>query len=67
VLWSTQSQFDELDPAPAQRRLGMGTPTTVPVDSPLRDQGLLLVWPKLTTCDEDIPRRIGVAAKRPLR
>lgn len=67
VLWSTTSQLDELDPEPAQRRLGLGEPRAVPAPSELRDQGILLVWPKERVCDENIPRRTGVAARKPLR
>lgn len=67
VLWSTAAQAADLDPTPGQRRLGLGEPSVVPSSSPLRDQGVFLVWPKPGSCDADIPRRTGVAARRPLR
>jgi len=67
MLWSTQAQADELDPEPARRRLGLGDPEVLPVKSPLRDSAVLIAWPKIAPCDEAIPRRNGVAARKPLK
>jgi 16S rRNA (guanine527-N7)-methyltransferase len=66
VLWSTSEQAR--DPLVAARaELGLGAPTIEPLPTPLRADGVLVVWPKVAACDERFPRRVGVAAKRPLR
>ena len=67
LLWSTTTQAAELDPAVGQRRLGLGTPEVIPVASPLRDSAVFIAWPKVAECDTTIPRRTGVAARKPLR
>ncbi|MCW2925483.1 MAG: methyltransferase GidB [Thermoleophilia bacterium] len=66
VLWTTADHAarDEVRPRP---ELGLGEPDVVPAPSPLRDQGVLLVWPRTGPCEDRFPRRVGVAAKRPLR
>jgi 16S rRNA (guanine527-N7)-methyltransferase len=66
VLWSTAEQADDPTVA-ANELLGLGAPELRPAPSPLRDDGLLLVWPRIAPCSERIPRRVGVAARRPLR
>jgi 16S rRNA (guanine527-N7)-methyltransferase len=66
VLWSTAEQAS--DPLVAPRAdLGLGSPSVEQLPTPLRADGALIVWPKVAPCDERYPRRVGVAAKRPLR
>jgi 16S rRNA (guanine527-N7)-methyltransferase len=67
VLWTTQAHVDELTPsAAASERLGLGAPHVEPAASALRDNAVLLVWPRIATCAATIPRRTGVAARKPL-
>jgi 16S rRNA (guanine527-N7)-methyltransferase len=47
-------------------RLGLTTPMSTPAPSSLRDEGLLVAWRKVAPCDAAIPRRPGMARKRPL-
>lgn len=66
VLWSTTSQA--ADPAVAPHALlGLGDPRIVDAPSALRADGALIVWPKIAPCTDRVPRRTGVAARRPLR
>jgi 16S rRNA (guanine527-N7)-methyltransferase len=67
MMWSTQAQAAELDPEPGRRRLGLGEVEVIEVDSPLRDSAVLIAWSKVGTCDAAIPRRNGVAARKPLK
>jgi 16S rRNA (guanine527-N7)-methyltransferase len=66
VLWSTAAQAEDALVAPHER-LGLGEPTLHPTPSTLRVDGVLIVWPKLSPCTDRVPRRTGVAARRPLR
>ena len=67
VLWTTQAHVDELRPSDAaSERLGLGEWRIESVDTPLRDNAVLLVWPRIAECDPTIPRRTGVAARKPL-
>ena len=66
VLWTTATQAD--DPLVAANEiLGLGEPILHDAPSPLRSDGALLQWPKVAPCADRIPRRTGVAARRPLR
>lgn len=66
VLWTTREQA--ADPTVAANEiLGLGEPQAHPAASALRDDGILLVWPRIAPCSERIPRRVGVAARKPLR
>jgi 16S rRNA (guanine527-N7)-methyltransferase len=67
LLWSTTAQAADLDPEVGQRRLGLGEPDIIPVESPLRDSAVFIAWPKVAECDATIPRRTGVAGRKPLR
>ena len=66
VLWATTAQAQ--DPAVANNDiLGLAEPTVVAAPTALRDDGVRIVWPKVAPCAERVPRRVGVAARRPLR
>jgi 16S rRNA (guanine527-N7)-methyltransferase len=66
VLWSTATQA--ADPlVAANDLLGLGDPELRPCPTELRADGVLIVWPKVAPATERIPRRVGVAARRPLR
>lgn len=67
LMWSTSAQAADLDPDPGRRRLGLGDVEVIAVESPLRDSAVLIAWPKIAPCDEAIPRRNGVAARKPLK
>lgn len=66
VLWSTKEQAQDPQVA-ANELLGLGEPTIRPTKSKLRVDGVQIIWPKLAPCTERVPRRIGVAARKPLR
>lgn len=67
VLWTTQAHVDELSESQtASERLGLGTPRVEAVNTPLRDSAVLLVWPRIAPCAASVPRRTGVAARKPL-
>lgn len=66
LLWTTAAHA-ALPQVAACAELGLGDPAAHPSPSALRDDGVLLAWPKVASCDERFPRRVGVAAKRPLR
>lgn len=66
VLWSTAEQAGDAAVA-ANELLGLGDPSLEPAATPLRDDGVLIVWPKVAPCSSRVPRRVGVAARRPLR
>lgn len=66
LLWTTAAHA-ALPQVAACAELGLGDPTAHPAPSPLRDGGVLLAWPKVAPCSDRFPRRVGVAAKRPLR
>lgn len=66
LLWSTTAQAAGPD-VDAQPILGLGAPRLHPAASPLRSDGVLIEWPKIAACADRIPRRTGVAARRPLR
>ena len=67
VLWTTRRAIESspgLDEVAEQ--LGLAAPSLVPAPSSLRADAALLVWPKAAPTPERFPRRLGVAAKRPL-
>lgn len=66
VLWSTREQA-AAPTVTANEVLGLGEPTLHDAPSPLRDGGLLIEWPRIAPCSERVPRRVGVAARKPLR
>ncbi|MCW2922058.1 MAG: methyltransferase GidB [Thermoleophilia bacterium] len=66
VLWSTSSQAEDPLVAPHEL-LGLGEPRVVPCPTALRSDGVRIVWPKVAACSERVPRRVGVAARKPLR
>jgi 16S rRNA (guanine527-N7)-methyltransferase len=66
VLWSTQEQAADPTVA-AHELLGLGDPVIHPAPSPLRADGVQIIWPRIAPCVERVPRRAGVAARRPLR
>ena len=66
VLWSTSTQAAAPDVAPNEL-LGLGEPSIVPTPTSLRSDGVRIVWPKVAPCTERVPRRVGVAARKPLR
>ncbi len=66
VLWSTTAQAQDALVA-ANDILGLGDPRIVPAATGLRDDGVRIVWPKVAPCAERVPRRTGVAARKPLR
>lgn len=66
VLWSTTSQAADSTVAPHDL-LGLGVPRVQDTPSALRGDGVLIVWPKVAACTNRVPRRTGVAARRPLR
>ncbi len=66
VLWSTRAQAQ--DPAVTEQQLlGLGEPSIVATPTSLRADGVRIVWPKVAPCTERVPRRVGVAARKPLR
>lgn len=67
VLWSTAALASMPVSAEAHAALGLGSASVVAAPSPLRSDGVLIVWPRVAPCSERFPRRTGVAAKRPLR
>jgi 16S rRNA (guanine527-N7)-methyltransferase len=66
VLWSTATQAADPTVA-ANELLGLGDPTLHDAPSPLRADGVLIEWPRIAACSNRVPRRVGVAARRPLR
>jgi 16S rRNA (guanine527-N7)-methyltransferase len=65
VLWSTAAQAaDPLVAACAV--LGLGEPALHDAPTVLRADGVLIAWPKVAACADRVPRRVGVAARRPL-
>ena len=66
LLWTTGSVVDAHMPE-AVGELGLGAPVAHGAPSTLRDDAVLLVWPKVAPCESRFPRRVGVATKRPLR
>lgn len=66
VLWTTAEHASRKE-VRERSDLGLAAPTVHPSPSPLRDDGVLLVWPRVGACPTRFPRRVGVAAKRPLR
>ncbi|MCB0877848.1 MAG: class I SAM-dependent methyltransferase [Thermoleophilia bacterium] len=65
LLWVTAAQA-ELPQVAANELLGLGAPVLHPAPTRLRSDGVLLEWPKVAECAPRIPRRVGVAARRPL-
>ncbi|MCW2928171.1 MAG: rRNA ((527)-N(7))-methyltransferase RsmG [Thermoleophilia bacterium] len=66
ALWSTVEQA--ADPLVAGSEiLGLAEPRVEPAPSELRADGVVIVWPKVAPCADRVPRRVGVAARRPLR
>lgn len=66
VLWSTAAQAAAADLG-SNEILGIGVATVEPCPSPLRADGVQIVWPRTGPCAARVPRRAGVAARRPLR
>jgi 16S rRNA (guanine527-N7)-methyltransferase len=66
VLWTTLEQSHDAQVA-ANELLGLGDPRVHAAPSPLRADGAHIVWPKVAACTDRVPRRVGVAARRPLR
>ncbi len=66
VLWSTTAQAADPTVAPHEL-LGLGEPRIVACPTELRDDGVRIVWPKVAACTPRVPRRVGVAARKPLR
>lgn len=66
LLWTTTAHAAHPQVA-ACAELGLGDPVVHEAPSPLRGDGVLLEWPKVGPCADRFPRRVGVAAKRPLR
>lgn len=70
ALWSTGESFLELrDPsrqAEISEPLGLGEPEIVPVASQLRDDAVIIRWPKIAMTDKRFPRRAGSARRAPL-
>ena len=66
VLWSTTAQADGSLVAPNEI-LGLGEPRLVDCPSELRADGVQIVWPRVAPCADRVPRRAGVAQRRPLR
>jgi 16S rRNA (guanine527-N7)-methyltransferase len=66
ALWSTEAQAADASVAPHEL-LGLGAPTIEPAPSPLRADGVIIVWPRTAPCSDRVPRRTGVASRRPLR
>lgn len=67
LLWSTREHAQGLEAWPGAELLGLDEPRVVPAPTPLRDNGALIVWPRRHACSDRVPRRPGVAARRPLR
>lgn len=67
ILWTTTAVTATPIPPSTLEPLGLAAPLAVPAPSPLRDDGVLLVVPKALPCNRRFPRRVGVAAKRPLQ
>ena len=68
ILWTTAERL-ERDPVPARAAelLGIGsTPSIHSAPSPLRDAGVLAVWERVASCSTRVPRRVGVASRKPL-
>jgi hypothetical protein len=66
VLWSTREQASDPTVA-ANELLGLGEPVIHEAPTPLRAGGVLIAWPRISPCSERVPRRVGVAARKPLR
>jgi 16S rRNA (guanine527-N7)-methyltransferase len=54
------------DAAAAIAALGGGDPSVLPAPSPEREQGVVVVVPKLAATPDAYPRRPGVPHRRPL-
>jgi 16S rRNA (guanine527-N7)-methyltransferase len=68
ALWATREQAAQHVPQVPAELLGLAPqPRLVPVSSPLRSEGILILWEKVAACTEKAPRRPGVAQRRPLR
>jgi 16S rRNA (guanine527-N7)-methyltransferase len=67
LLWTTRSAASELKPSDALAELGLADqPELVAAASPLRDDGVILVWEKTSATAAAFPRRAGLAQRRPL-
>jgi 16S rRNA (guanine527-N7)-methyltransferase len=68
ALWATEEQAATHAPSVPTELLGLAAePELVPIPSPLRANGILIVWAKVASCTERVPRRTGVAQRKPLR
>lgn len=66
VLWSTATQAAAPTVAPNEL-LGLGEPILHVAPTSLRADGVLIEWPRVAPCSVRVPRRVGVAARKPLR
>lgn len=67
VLWTTRAHAEAPISDVACERLGLGDTLIHEVDTPLREHAVLLQIDRIAPCDVRIPRRAGVAARKPLR
>lgn len=67
VLWTTRAHAETPISDAACQRLGLGAATIHDVDTPLREHAVLLQLDRVAPCDAKVPRRAGVAVRKPLR
>ena len=68
VLWTTRERLDSGKPSSRTTELlGLkSAPEIVPAPSQLRDAGILACWDRIAPCHTSIPRRVGLATRKPL-
>jgi 16S rRNA (guanine527-N7)-methyltransferase len=70
ALWTTSAACVEFLTPTGQEAiatpLGLGEPELVTVSSPLRDDAVIIRWPKISSTDLRFPRRAGSARRGPL-
>lgn len=66
AAWTTMAVAHQLPPTDVLTPLGLGSPHVVEMHTPLRDEGTLVLWPKVSLASARFPRRTGVASRRPL-
>lgn len=68
MLWTTQDRLASAPPSDrALAMLGIDpTPIMITAHSELRDNGMLACWERVAPCDPAIPRRVGLATRKPL-
>lgn len=68
MLWTTYEQLESFPiPDIALEKLGLGALRIEPSKTPLRDQACFGVYEKASPCATNIPRRVGVAVRKPLK